>query len=104
MKAMVLQRKNEPFVLEERPDPKAGPGEAVARVIACGSGLTIHHTRAGRTAANYPIVIGHEVLGEIVEVGHGVHGFKVGRHRHPALLPELRALSLVPGRPGAPVR
>jgi D-arabinose 1-dehydrogenase-like Zn-dependent alcohol dehydrogenase len=78
MKAMVLQRKNEPFVLEERPDPKAGPGEAVARVIACGSGLTIHHTRAGRTVSNYPIIIGHEVLGEIVEVGHGVHGIKVG--------------------------
>ncbi len=27
MKAMVLRQKNEPFVLEERPDPKAGPGE-----------------------------------------------------------------------------
>ena len=78
MKAMVLQRKNEPFVLEERPDPKAGPGEAVARVIACGSGLTIHHTRAGRTVTNYPIIIGHEVLGEIVETGHGVHGLKAG--------------------------
>ena len=78
MKAMVLREKNGPFVLEERPDPKAGPGEAVARVFACGSGLTIHHTRAGRTEANYPIVIGHEVVGEIVEVGHGVHGLKVG--------------------------
>jgi len=78
MKAMVLERKNEPFVMEERPDPKAGPGEAVARVIACGSGLTIHHTRAGRTATNYPIIIGHEVLGEIVETGHGVHGLKRG--------------------------
>ncbi len=41
MKAMVLRGKNEPFILEERPDPKAGPGEAVARVIACGSWLDI---------------------------------------------------------------
>ena len=78
MKAMVLRKKNEPFVLEERPDPKAGPGEAVARVIACGSGLTIHHARAGRVAINYPIIIGHEVLGEIVETGPGVQGFKSG--------------------------
>ena len=78
MKAMVLRKKNEPFVLEERPDPKAGPGEAVARVIACGSGLTIHHARAGRVAINYPIIIGHEVLGEIVETGLGVQGFKSG--------------------------
>ena len=80
MKAMVLRQKNEPFVLENRPDPKAGPGEAVARVIACGSGLTIHHARAGRArgVVNYPIVIGHEVLGEIVETGSGVQGFKTG--------------------------
>ena len=75
---MVLRKKNEPFVLEERPDPKAGPGEAVARVIACGSGLTIHHARAGRVEINYPIIIGHEVVGEIVETGHGVQGFKSG--------------------------
>ncbi|OGP68858.1 MAG: hypothetical protein A2170_07810 [Deltaproteobacteria bacterium RBG_13_53_10] len=78
MKAMVLRQKNEPFVLENRPDPKAGAGEAVARVIACGSGLTIHHARAGRVAINYPVIIGHEVLGEIVETGPGVRGLKVG--------------------------
>jgi propanol-preferring alcohol dehydrogenase len=78
MKAMVLRKKDEPFVMEERPDPTAGPGEAVARVIACGSGLTIHHARAGRVAVNYPIIIGHEVLGEIVETGPGVPGFKTG--------------------------
>ena len=78
MKAMVLRKPNEPFVLEQRPDPRAGPGEAVARVIACGSGLTIHHARAGRVAVTYPIVIGHEVLGEIVEIGPGVQGMKRG--------------------------
>lgn len=75
---MVLRQKNEPFVLEERSDPKAGAGEAVARVIACGSGLTIHHARAARVEVNYPIIIGHEVLGEIVETGPDVQGFKAG--------------------------
>lgn len=69
MKAMVLRGPGEPFVLEERPDPTPGPGEAVARVLACGSGLTIQHVRAGRTGANFPIVIGHEITGEIVAVG-----------------------------------
>ena len=78
MKAMVLRKKGEPFVLEERPDPKPGPGEAVARVIACGSGLTIHHARAGRAQVNYPIIIGHEVVGEIVEAGPGVQNVRVG--------------------------
>jgi D-arabinose 1-dehydrogenase-like Zn-dependent alcohol dehydrogenase len=69
MKAMVLHAAGQPFVLEERPDPKPGPGEAVAKVLACGAGLTIHHLRAGRGTANFPIVIGHEITGEIVEVG-----------------------------------
>lgn len=69
MKAMVLHAAGEPFVLEDRPDPVPGPGEAVARVLACGAGLTIHHLRAGRGTANFPIVIGHEITGEIVEVG-----------------------------------
>ncbi len=80
MKAMVLRQKNEPFVLEERPEPKAGPGEVVAKVLACGSGLTIHHARAGRArdTVKYPIVIGHEVLGEVVETGAGVQDFRTG--------------------------
>lgn len=82
MKAMVLNAGNQPFVLEERPDPVPGPGEAVARVLACGSGLTIQHVRAGRTAARFPIVIGHEITAEIVEMGRsdGMDdpGLKVG--------------------------
>lgn len=69
MKAMVLHAAGQPFVPEERPDPKPGPGEAVAKVLACGAGLTIHHLRAGRGSADFPIIIGHEITGEIVEVG-----------------------------------
>lgn len=73
MKALVLHEPNSPFVLEDRPDPEPGPGEAVARVLACGSGLTIEHVRAGRAPANFPIVIGHEITGEIVALGAQSH-------------------------------
>jgi propanol-preferring alcohol dehydrogenase len=78
MKAMVLNAPNTPFVLTEVPDPVAGPGEAVARVLACGSGLTIQHLKAGRIAADFPRIIGHEITGEIVAVGAGVRGLAVG--------------------------
>ncbi len=78
MKAMVLRKKGDPFVLEERPDPTPGPSEAVVRVMACGSGLTIHHTRVGRTQANYPIIIGHEVVGEIVANGSSANLHRIG--------------------------
>ncbi len=78
MKAMVLKAANTPFVLETVPDPVPGPGEAVARVLACGSGLTIQHYKAGRTAATFPRIIGHEITGEIAELGAGVSGLEVG--------------------------
>ena len=81
MKAQILYKGGEPFSLEDRPDPSPGPGESVAKVIACGSGLTIHHIKAGRGDANFPIIIGHEITGEIVEVGNsggGADNIKVG--------------------------
>ena len=78
MKAMLLKGPNTPFELVRLPDPIAAPGEAVARVLTCGSGLTIQHIKAGRRAAAFPRIIGHEITGEIVAVGAGVSGLAVG--------------------------
>jgi D-arabinose 1-dehydrogenase-like Zn-dependent alcohol dehydrogenase len=78
MKAMLLRGANLPFEPVELPDPTPGPGEAVARVITCGSGLTIQHAKAGRRKIPFPRVIGHEITAEIVAVGAGVNGLKVG--------------------------
>jgi D-arabinose 1-dehydrogenase-like Zn-dependent alcohol dehydrogenase len=78
MKAMVLEAPNTPFILKNVPDPIAGPGEAVAKVYACGSGLTIQHFKAGRTPAVFPRIIGHEICAKIVEVGAGVTNLSVG--------------------------
>lgn len=78
MKAMLLKAANTPFVLENRPDPSPGPGEAVAKVITCGSGLTIQHVKAGRAPVDFPRIIGHEITGEIVATGAGVGGLAVG--------------------------
>jgi propanol-preferring alcohol dehydrogenase len=78
MKAMQLKGPNLPFELVQVPDPVAGPGEAVARVFACGSGLTIQHAKAGRRKIEFPRIIGHEIAGEIVETGPGVSNLKAG--------------------------
>ena len=78
MKALVLRGPNTAFELTTAPDPVPAPGEAVARVLACGAGLTIQHIKAGRIAARFPRIIGHEITGEIVEVGAGVSGLAVG--------------------------
>lgn len=78
MKAMLLKAAGTPLVLEEVPDPVPGAGEAVAKVFACGAGLTIHHARAGRIKLEYPRILGHEIAAEIVAVGAGVRNVKVG--------------------------
>jgi propanol-preferring alcohol dehydrogenase len=78
MKAMVLHAPNTPFSLDEVPDPKPGPGEAVAKIFSCGSGLTIQHIKAGRMEVEFPRIIGHEITGVIVEIGEGVTELEVG--------------------------
>jgi D-arabinose 1-dehydrogenase-like Zn-dependent alcohol dehydrogenase len=78
MKAMMLRGPNTAFELTQVPDPSPGPGEAVAKVITCGAGLTIQHAKAGRRKIEFPRIIGHEITGEIVAVGAGVSGLKIG--------------------------
>ena len=78
MKALVLHGPGEAFSLETVPDPVPGPGEAVARVIACGAGLTIQHVKAGRARVDYPRIIGHEITGVIEAVGESVTDIAVG--------------------------
>ena len=78
MKALILKGPNEPFTFEDVPDPIPQNGEAVAKVLACGSGLTIQHVKAGRTKVNFPIIIGHEITAEIVDLRGDCGELKVG--------------------------
>jgi L-iditol 2-dehydrogenase len=61
---------------EVDPEPAAGPGEVVCRVLACGvCGSDISDYWV---APKLPVVLGHELTGEVVEVGAGVVGLTVG--------------------------
>ncbi len=60
--------------LEDRPEPEAGPGEAVIEVQAAGICGTDLHIEAGEYASAPPITLGHEVAGVVVAVGPGVDG------------------------------
>jgi L-iditol 2-dehydrogenase len=62
--------------VEERPIPQIGPGEMLVRVIAsgiCGSDV-MEWYRLDRA----PLVLGHEIAGEVAAVGKGVAGYKEG--------------------------
>ncbi len=65
--------------IEEAPEPGAGAGEVKIRVrntSTCGTDLKIF--RHGHHHIDPPRVIGHEIAGEVVEVGSGVSGWAAG--------------------------
>ena len=59
-------------------EPKPKPGEVIVKTHACGICATDVHIYDGEFLAKYPVVGGHEMTGEIVEIGEGVDTFKVG--------------------------
>ncbi len=79
MKAMVLRELGGPLRLEEIPVPKVGPNDVLIRVRATGVGLTVVIMIAtpGVVTA-YPRIPGHEVAGEVTEVGSEVTTIKEG--------------------------
>ena len=66
---------NQNVRLEEMPVPKTGPGELLVKVMA--SGICGSDVMEWYRLKKAPVVLGHEIAGEIVEVGEGTR-FSVG--------------------------
>jgi alcohol dehydrogenase, propanol-preferring len=78
-RAMVLTAPRSPLRLEVRPIPRAGPGEILLRVHACGVCRTDLHIVDGELKEpRLPLVPGHEIVGVVVERGPGVTQFETG--------------------------
>ncbi len=78
MQALVFHSKSD-FRLEEKPIPKAGPGEAIVKVrltTICGTDI---HIIRGEYPVKPGLTIGHEAVGTIHELGPGVTGYKLGQ-------------------------
>ncbi|MCG3163792.1 MAG: alcohol dehydrogenase [Acidobacteria bacterium] len=77
MRANVFHGKGE-ISVEEVPRPHAGAGEAVIRVTLttiCGTDL---HIVRGEYPVKPGLIIGHEPVGIIEEIGPGVTGYQIG--------------------------
>src|SRR6202140_1885084 len=77
MRALVFRGPNQ-IAIEQVPIPKPGPGEAVIRVTLttiCGTDL---HILKGEYPVKPGLVIGHEPVGVIHELGGGVTGYAIG--------------------------
>ncbi len=67
---------NSDIRIQEMSRPVCGPGEIIMRVEA--SGICGSDVMEWYRIKKAPLVLGHEVAGEVVEAGEGVENFKVG--------------------------
>ena len=82
MKALVKKQPGEGLWLEDMPQPSVAANDVLIKVDRtgiCGTDLHIYKWDdwADKTIP-VPLVVGHEFVGEIVEVGSGVRDFSVG--------------------------
>ena len=82
MLALVKERAQPGLTLTEVPIPEVGPGQVKIRILKtaiCGTDLHIYNWDAwSERTIKPPLIIGHEFVGEIVELGGGVGSYKVG--------------------------
>ena len=81
MKAVVVRAPMQ-FAVEEVPIPKVPNGGLLLKVIACGlCGSDLRTLRAGHWKVTFPWIIGHEVCGQVVELGDRYDGpWQVGEN------------------------
>jgi alcohol dehydrogenase, propanol-preferring len=79
MRAELLRAAPGQLETTDLPDPTAGPGEILVRVLACGVCRTDLHLVDGEVADPVlPLVLGHQIVGEVVENGPEARRFTIG--------------------------
>lgn len=79
MLAAVLKQQKKSLVIEEVPRPTCGTGELLVKVLACGVCRTdLHILEGDLPAQKLPLILGHEIMGVVEDVGPGVSGYLLG--------------------------
>lgn len=83
MKALVKKEAREGIWLEDVPEPELTINDVmikIKRTAICGTDMHIYNWDAwARKSISVPLVVGHEFVGEIVEVGSNVNDFHPGQ-------------------------
>ncbi len=82
MKALVKKEAKQGLWLQDVPVPQIGINDVLIKVLKtaiCGTDVHIYNwDKWAQNTIKTPMIIGHEFVGEIVEMGSNVHDFKVG--------------------------
>ena len=79
MRAMVLDKPTQPLQLRDVPKPKPGRGELLVRVGTCAVCRTDLHVVDGELPhPKLPLILGHQVVGRVEEIGDENSKFRIG--------------------------
>jgi alcohol dehydrogenase, propanol-preferring len=79
MRGMILEEPRAELRLEELERPEVLPNEVLVRVLACGVCRTDLHVHEGELShPKLPLVLGHQIVGTVDELGEDVSGLVVG--------------------------
>jgi propanol-preferring alcohol dehydrogenase len=80
MRAMLLDAPHTPLHLVELPVPTPGPGQVLLKVSACGVCHTDLHILDGELdQPKLPLVLGHQIVGTVVQSGPAAQRFQLGQ-------------------------
>ncbi len=76
---MVFEKTGTRLVLRDVPKPKSGRGQLLVRVNACAVCRTDLHIVDGELPdPKLPLILGHQIVGRVEQIGPGVDGFSIG--------------------------
>jgi S-(hydroxymethyl)glutathione dehydrogenase/alcohol dehydrogenase len=87
-RAAIAFAPNQPMEFREVELIDPGPGQVMIRLLATGLCHSDLHVLDGKSYPQFPVVLGHEGLGEVIALGEGVEDFAIGDHVVPFLIPD----------------
>ena len=79
MRAMVFEEVGQPLALRDLPKPEPGRGQLLVRVNTCAVCRTDLHIVDGELPnPKRPLILGHQIVGRVEQIGQRVEGFSIG--------------------------
>ena len=79
-RACLLDKPKGSFIIGEYPVPAPAPGAALMKIELCGvCGTDVHTWQSENIGLEYPISLGHEIVGTVAALGKGVTTDYIGR-------------------------